>query len=125
MTPLTNGLNAIGGSPASWKLDPVTGEYGLVLDWNDHGLKRKKRKGHMAVESVADVERRTRANGGSKLSADERKRYAQRIRDERKKERRAAERGEGEKESPHRGASVRACESGTRISRNGREPNTV
>lgn len=53
MAALIDGINAIAGRPAGWKLDPITGEYSLAFDFVDPDSRAKKRRKVRAVESVA------------------------------------------------------------------------
>lgn len=53
MTPLLEGVTAIGGEPAGWKIDRETGEYKLELDRIDPGGKRARDRGRAAAAEAA------------------------------------------------------------------------
>ena len=72
---LVEGVNAIGGRPAGWKSVPGTGEYELVLDHLLDVDAPRRRRGRAAIESVGDLERRTREAGGPSPTPAERSRY--------------------------------------------------
>jgi hypothetical protein len=67
-------------------------QYEPVIEWRpERRSKKATRPPGRPCESIADIDARTRREGGVRLNEAERKRYQQKVRDERKKLRQQAQ----------------------------------